>query len=78
MSKSIFANLHHQLVVNGPKVLSLPSAQIPFALQKKLLSELLARIFCEAIEDGDLDFLEDKWLKVVVTDLKINLVLELC
>ncbi len=72
MPKAIFANLHHHLVVNGPKALSLPSSQIPFALQKKLLSELLARVFCEAIEDGDLDFLEDKWLKVVITDLKLT------
>ena len=72
MFKSIFANIHHQLVVNGPKVLALPSALIPFSVQKKLLSDLLEKVFWEAIEDDDLDFLQDKWLKVAVTDLKLT------
>jgi len=43
---------------------------MPFFIQKKLLGELLVRLFKEAIEDGDLEFLENKWLKVEVTDLK--------
>ena len=72
MCKSIFANIHHHLVVNGPKALALPSSLLPFPVQKKLLSELLAKVFCEAIEDGDLDFLQDKWLKVSITDLKLT------
>ena len=72
MCKSIFTNIHHHLVVNGPKALALPSSLIPFPVQEKLLSELLAKVFCEAIEDGDLDFLQDKWLKVEVTDLKLT------
>ena len=72
MFKSIFANIHHHLVVNTPKALALPSSLIPFFVQKKLLSELLAKVFCEAIEDDDLDFLQDKWLKVAITDLKLT------
>ena len=72
MFKSIFANIHHHLVVNAPKALALPSSLIPFFVQKKLLSDLLEKVFCEAIEDGDLDFLQDKWLKVAVTDLKLT------
>jgi predicted lipid carrier protein YhbT len=72
MCKSILANIHHHLVVNGPKALALPISLLPFSIQKKLLSELLAKVFCEAIEDGDLDFLQDKWLKVAVTDLQLT------
>lgn len=71
MFKPLLNNLHHQLVKNAPKMLSLPSALLPFFVQKKLLGELLARLFKEAIEDGDLEFLTDKWLKVEVTDLKL-------
>jgi predicted lipid carrier protein YhbT len=72
MFKPLIKNIHHQLVKNAPDVLALPSALTPFFVQKKLLGELLVRLFKEAIEDGDLDFLEDNWLKVEVTDLKLT------
>jgi predicted lipid carrier protein YhbT len=72
MFKSIITNIQHQLVMNGPRALAFPSSLIPFFVQKKLLSELLAKVFAEAIEDGDLEFLEDKWLKVVVTDMQLT------
>ncbi|WP_051302978.1 ubiquinone anaerobic biosynthesis accessory factor UbiT [Psychromonas aquimarina] len=72
MFKSVLANIHHNLVINAPKVLALPSALLPFFVQKKLLSELLDNVFAEAIEDGDLEFLQEKWLKVEVTDLKLT------
>jgi predicted lipid carrier protein YhbT len=71
MLKPLLNNIHHQLVKNAPAMLSLPSSLLPFFIQKKLLSELLSRLFKEAIEDGDLEFLEGKWLKVEVTDLKL-------
>ncbi len=72
MFKSIFATIQHRLVINTPKVLALPSSLLPFFVQKKLLSDLLEKVFAEAIEDGDLEFLQDKWLKVEVTDLKLT------
>ncbi|WP_413698959.1 ubiquinone anaerobic biosynthesis accessory factor UbiT [Psychromonas sp. KJ10-10] len=69
MLKPLLNNLQHQLVKNAPSVLSFPSTLVPFFIQKKLLSELLICLFKEAIEDDELDFLEDKWLKVEVSDL---------
>lgn len=72
MFTSAIANIHHQLVINAPKVLAYPSAFVPFFVQKKLLSELLQRLLSEAIEDNDLDFLQNKWLKIEVTDLKFT------
>ncbi|WP_019616698.1 ubiquinone anaerobic biosynthesis accessory factor UbiT [Psychromonas ossibalaenae] len=72
MFKSVLANIHHNLVINAPKVLALPTALLPFFVQKKLLSELLDNVFAEAIEDGDLEFLEEKWLKVEITDLRLT------
>lgn len=72
MFKSLFSHLHHQCVIQAPKILALPSSLIPFFVQKKLLSELLESVFYDEIEDGDLDFLQDKWLKVTITDLKLT------
>ncbi len=72
MFNTVIANIHHQLVINAPKALALPSALLPFFIQKKLLSELLHKVLSEAIEDDELDFLQDKWLKLEVTDLKFT------
>jgi predicted lipid carrier protein YhbT len=70
MLKPLLSNLQHQLVKNAPDVLSFPSSLLPFFIQKKLLSDLLTCLFKEAIEDEELIFLEEKWLKVEVSDLK--------
>jgi predicted lipid carrier protein YhbT len=70
MFTSAIANIHHQLVIKAPKALAYPSAFVPFFVQKRLLSELLHRLLSEAIEDNDLDFLQNKWLKIEVTDIK--------
>jgi len=70
MFTSAIATIHHQLVINAPKALAYPSALVPFIVQKRLLSELLHKLLSEAIEDDDLDFLQNKWLKIEVTDLK--------
>lgn len=72
MFTSAIANIHHQLVLNAPKALAYPSAFVPFFVQKKLLSELLQRLLSEAIDDNELDFLQDKWLKIAVTDLNFT------
>ncbi|MFT6925638.1 MAG: putative lipid carrier protein YhbT [Psychromonas sp.] len=72
MFTSAIANIHHQLVINAPKALLYPAAIVPFFVQKKVLSELLQRLLSEAIEDDDLDFLQDKWLKIEVTDIKFS------
>ncbi len=78
MFTPLLNNLRHQLVKNAPNVLALPSSLLPFFIQKKLLGELLSRLFQEAIEDGELEFLADKWLKVEVTDLNLVWFLSFC
>ena len=72
MFTPLLKNLQHRLVKTAPSVLAFPAALVPFFAQKKLLADLLSGLFKEAIEDGDLEFLEDKWLKVEVTDLKLT------
>lgn len=78
MFTSLLSNIRHQLVKTAPGILAYPAALVPFSMQKKLLNELLAVLFKEAIEDGDVDFLEDKWLKIEVTDLKLTWYLSFC
>lgn len=72
MLKSVFTNIQHHLVINAPKALAFPSTLLPFFVQKKVLADLLEKVFAEAIEDGDLEFLQDKWLKVEITDLNLT------
>ena len=71
MLTQIFNKIQHQLVTKTPKALTYPSQLLPFFIQQKCLNEILSRVFKEAIEDGDLNFLQDKWLKVTVLDLKL-------
>ena len=72
MFTQIANKIQHQLVTKAPKALTYPSQFLPFVIQQKCLNEILSRVFKEAIEDGDLDFLQGKWLKVTVSDLKLT------
>ncbi|MEZ6940350.1 SCP2 domain-containing protein [Aeromonas sp. S12(2024)] len=67
----MFQQLQCRLVEQAPRFLRHPLKLVPFNLQKQLMESLLARVFKEAIEDGDFEFLADKWLKVEVSDLEL-------
>lgn len=72
MIQQLVQKVQYQLVNKAPKFLSLPSQLLPFAIQERCLQEVLTRIFAEAIEDGDLEFLQDKWLQVSISDLNLT------
>lgn len=55
-----------------PKILRPSLRFLPFTAQKTLLLPALSSIFQEAIQDGDFEFLQDKWLKIYITDLNLN------
>ncbi|WP_440873978.1 ubiquinone anaerobic biosynthesis accessory factor UbiT [Thalassotalea sp. PLHSN55] len=55
-----------------PKVLKPTFKLVPFTVQKKVLIPALHSVFKEAMEDGDFEFLQDKWLRIHITDLDIN------
>ncbi|WP_394240316.1 ubiquinone anaerobic biosynthesis accessory factor UbiT [Vibrio astriarenae] len=61
-----------QLVQNAASILRSPIHLLPKTVQKKALLEGLKLVFQEALEDGDFEFLEDKWLKVEVSDLNVS------
>mgnify|MGYP005989705929 CR=1 FL=1 len=64
--------IQQQLVVKTPSLLALPSHLLPFSVQQKCLSSIVSCVFKEAIEDGDLEFLQHKWLKVTISDLNLS------
>lgn len=61
-----------QLVRNAASILRSPIHLLPQALQKKALLEGLKVVFQEALEDGDFEFLERKWLKIAISDLQVS------
>ncbi|MEE1672661.1 SCP2 sterol-binding domain-containing protein [Agarivorans aestuarii] len=65
----MLTRLKQSLVKDMPRLLSLPVKMCPFSLQGKAMEKALALSFAEAIEEGDLDFLEQRWLKLTVSDL---------
>ncbi len=52
-----------QLVQNAASILRSPVHLLPQSVQKKALLDGLEMVFKEALEDGDFEFLEGKWLK---------------
>lgn len=64
--------LRAQLVRRGPSLLRLPISVTPFAVQRQMLSRVLQWQLRTALAEGELDFLEGRWLKIDVTDLALR------
>lgn len=64
--------LRARIVRQGPALLSVPLKFTPFALQRQVLEQLLSWQFNQAMEEGELAFLEQRWLKVEVRDLGLR------
>jgi len=61
-----------RLIEVMPKILR-PSLRIlPFIAQKSVLLPALSSVFREAIEDGDFEFLQGRWLKIAIIDLELT------
>ncbi|MGL5429202.1 MAG: ubiquinone anaerobic biosynthesis accessory factor UbiT [Vibrio sp.] len=61
-----------QLVQNAASILRSPIHLLPQNVQKKALLDAMSLVFREALQDGDFEFLEDKWLKVEIKDLDLR------
>lgn len=64
--------LHAQIVRRGPSLLRLPLKLTPFSLQRQLLQQLLSWQFRQALDEGELAFLETRWLKIEVRDIGLR------
>lgn len=61
--------LRAQIVRQGPGLLGKPLKFTPFAIQRQVLEHMLSWQFRQALEEGELAFLEDRWLKIDVRDV---------
>jgi predicted lipid carrier protein YhbT len=68
----VINKIRTQLVQNAASILRSPVHLLPQSVQKKALLEGLKMAFKEALEDGDFEFLEGKWLKVSVVDMRLD------
>lgn len=55
----------------GSTILNYSLMPIPFSMKKIIIERLLQLQFEHALADGDLDFLENRWLKIEVKDLDL-------
>ena len=67
----MFSAIRSHMVVSAARVLKKPVQLLPQRLQNKVLLEALQQVFHEALEDGDFEFLQDRWLKVEISDLNL-------
>ncbi|SPP32075.1 hypothetical protein ARAF_1967 [Arsenophonus endosymbiont of Aleurodicus floccissimus] len=63
--------IHQQIVQQEPKLMRLPLKATPFILERQILEQLLSWQFQQALNDGELDFLQNKWLKVEMQDVQL-------
>ncbi|XAW89215.1 SCP2 domain-containing protein [Vibrio sp. CDRSL-10 TSBA] len=61
-----------QLVQNAASILRSPIDLLPQSVQKSALLQVLQRVFHEALQDGDFEFLQGKWLKIEIRDLDLR------
>ncbi len=64
--------LRARMIELMPKILRPSLRLLPFKAQKAVLLPALTSVFREALEDGDFEFLQDKWLKIAITDLELT------
>ncbi|CAM3628666.1 hypothetical protein SB00094_01078 [Klebsiella variicola subsp. tropica] len=61
--------LRSRLVHFGPSLLSVPVKLAPFALKRQVLEQVLSWQFHQALAEGELEFLEGRWLSIHVRDI---------
>ncbi len=64
--------LRSRLVHAAPSLLSVPVKLAPFALKRQVLEQLLRWQFQQALADGELAFLEGRWLSIEVRDIGLR------
>ena len=64
--------LRSRLVHYGPSLLSVPVKLTPFAIKRQVLEQVLRWQFQQALADGELEFLEGRWLSIQVRDIGLT------
>ncbi|EEZ5312922.1 SCP2 domain-containing protein [Escherichia coli] len=64
--------LRSRIVHLGPSLLSVPVKLTPFTLKRQVLEQVLSWQFRQALDDGELEFLEGRWLSIHVRDIDLQ------
>ena len=64
--------LRSRLVHLGPSLMSVPVKLTPFALKRQVLEQVLSWQFSQALADGELEFLDGRWLSIHVRDIGLR------
>lgn len=64
--------LRSRLVHFGPSLMSVPVKLAPFALKRQVLEQVLSWQFRQALAEGELEFLEGRWLSIEVRDIGLR------
>ncbi len=64
--------LRSRLVHVGPSLLSVQVKLTPFAIKRQVLEQVLCWQFQQALADGELEFLEGRWLSIQVRDIGLT------
>lgn len=64
-------NHSEKLLYLLPKITRPIIRNIPFSIQSRMLIPALHSVFKEAIEEGDFEFLQGKWLSIEINDLDL-------
>jgi predicted lipid carrier protein YhbT len=65
----VLDKLRSRLVHFGPSLMSVPVKLAPFALKRQVLEQVLGWQFRQALAEGELEFLEGRWLSIHVRDI---------
>lgn len=69
MPTSAAARLKQQLVAKMPGILRVPVALTPFQVQRPVLELALNQLLKDCREEGELDFLEGRWVALQISDI---------
>lgn len=68
----VLEKLRSRLVHSGPSLLSVPIKLTPFAIKRQVLEQVLCWQFQQELADGELEFLEGRWLSIQVRDIGLT------
>ena len=64
--------LRSRLVHFGPSLMSVPVKLTPFTLKRQVLEQVLSWQLRQALADGELEFLDGRWLSINVRDIGLR------
>ena len=64
--------LRSRLVHLGPSLMGVPGNLTPVAMKRQVLEQVLSWQFSQALADGELEFLDGRWLSIHVRDIGLR------